>query len=130
MKFESLVMASPYSVPGLLTQIPKNNIIVNIVCGTLQIPIHLPFAKNRKRESVEARQIVMVMDMLLNDSSNENAAGLFGLDHATASHAKKKVMGFYQINHKYRATINDIMDKLTDDEYLKSEARFILMDTE
>lgn len=61
------------------------------ICQSYDMPTSNLHIKTRKREIVDARQLLMTM-LLFNNCSLSVAGGYYGLDHATSLHAKKKVI--------------------------------------
>jgi hypothetical protein len=65
----------------------------------------------RKREVVFARQLVITYMRTYAHKSFASAGGAVGRDHATALHATKTMLGFYETSRTLRETIDMFLEK-------------------
>ena len=89
--------------------------IADTVCKVRGIDPEELKRKTRKQEIREARQIAMYF-ALLEGHSQSKAAGYFGLDHATAIHARKVVAEHMEWERNFRLDIAIIHKKLNEVE--------------
>jgi len=68
-------------------------------------PLWLP-VKTRKREVVEARQVLMVYRHEVLNQSQATAAAPYGKDHSTVIHAQKTVKALKLTNSAFREKLN------------------------
>src|SRR5690242_11908025 len=85
---------SPYIVPGL----PKKrthttqDVIVDAVCNSYNIVFDVLLKRTRKRQIVEARQVIMYLLCLYTTVSLKKIGELFGgYDHTTVIHSRKQI---------------------------------------
>jgi len=84
----------------------KIKIIIPLLCRIGNISKASLFSKSRKGKIVYIRQLfiyILVTDL---KQGLERSAGLFGLDHSTAIHARNKIQDWIDINDK--KTIEDL----------------------
>lgn len=62
--------------------------------------------RTRKRSVVYSRQILM--KFIMNTNSSVEAGKRYGLDHATALHAERKVLDLYKVDKTYKRLIDCI----------------------
>ncbi len=86
--------------------------IAEIVCSHLEVEIDAIYGKSRKREIVEARQIIMYLAKTLTKMSSVNIGMKIGRDHATVLHAEKAVKQRISVDKAFRSTIDAIQGKL------------------
>lgn len=100
---------SPYIIPGVKT-------IEDIACEIWQIPKESLYVKTRKREVVEARQVLMAYGKQKTGNSFAKVGKGFNKDHATVIHSVKTVKNLRETNKAFRDkydTFIDIANKLT-----------------
>ena len=88
--------------------------LLHIVCRLNNVSKANLFSKTRKSQVIYSRQLCMFV--MVNDFKQtlDKSGGLFGLDHTTAIHARRKIQGWIDVGDKQ--TIEDL--KLIK-EYLK-----------
>lgn len=80
--------------------------IIPLVCRIGNISKASLFSKSRKGKVVYVRQLFIYILVTDFKQGLERSAGLFGLDHTTAIHARNKIQGFLDVNDKQ--TIEDL----------------------
>lgn len=97
---------SPYVYPGIRL---NNNIMAN-ACKLFGVTQTQILSNSRKREIVEARQLLMYYYNRIEGLSLSNTGIKFNKDHATVLHACKKVDDLIQVDkefkNKYEILIN------------------------
>lgn len=89
---------SPYIIPGLKEKKSRNQIIIDVVCKYLKIPVSEVKTSNRKKEVVAARHMAMYVLSQNKDLSLHTISRELGLEnHTTVIHGLKKVNGFIDI---------------------------------
>lgn len=86
--------------------------IAEIVCSHLEVDIDSIYGKSRKREIVEARQIIMYLAKTVTKMSSTNIGIKLGRDHATVLHAEKSIKQRISVDKAFRTTIDTIQSKL------------------
>ena len=90
-------MLNAYAIPGI-----QRISVEAIVASIWRIDINLLTKKTRKREVVEARQVLMKYRKEMMKLSLAQAAEPFGKDHATAIHAIKTVNNLLETDSNFR----------------------------
>ena len=79
------------------------------VCGYYSMDENLIFAKSRKREIVQARQVAMYLSKKYTPLSYARIGDLIGKkDHATVLHACNTVRGLIEVDQSFRFGVEDI----------------------
>ncbi len=87
--------------------------IVKVVCDYFNVPAESLYAKTRKREIVQARQIAMYFSKSLTKSSLASIGAQIGKkDHATVLHACKTVTNLKDTDKAFNLSLNEIEKKL------------------
>ena len=88
--------------------------IQKVVCDYFNLPVELMKSKTRKREVVQARQIVMFFSKSLTKSSLATIGmQCGGKDHATVLHACKTVNNLMDTDKRFKIYIDDINKKIS-----------------
>lgn len=82
--------------------------IVTQVCKLYNIPIEFIY-ENRKKESVEPRQVAMYIARKLTSYSFAKIGAFFKKDHATVMHACKAVDNLSFCNEKFTLKVSEIL---------------------
>lgn len=90
-------MISAYIIPGI-QRIP----IEAIAASIWRIDVNMLAKKTRKREVVEARQVLMKYRKEMMKLSYSQAAAPYGKDHATALHAVRTVNDLMETDSNFR----------------------------
>ena len=95
------------------------NRIINIVCqeaseyGMGEITPEMIKVKNRKSNYLLGRQLsIYFINKYIKSLSLTQVGALFGQDHATVIHTKKKVSNLYDTERKYRELVEKINERL------------------
>ncbi|MDR0972384.1 MAG: chromosomal replication initiator protein DnaA [Prevotellaceae bacterium] len=87
--------------------------ILDTVCSYFNVSPVIVQSKNRKRETVEARQIAMYLARKHTENSSGQIGKLIGRrDHATVLHAFKVVQQQLEVSHSFRSTLSEIEEAL------------------
>ncbi len=88
--------------------------IQKVVCDYFDLPIELLKSKTRKREVVQARQIVMYFAKSMTKSSLASiGAQCGGKDHATVLHACRTVNNLIDTDKQFRGYIHELDKKIS-----------------
>lgn len=88
--------------------------IQKVVCDYFDLPIELLKSKTRKREVVQARQIVMFFAKSMTKSSLASiGAQCGGKDHATVLHACRTVNNLIDTDKQFRGYIHELDKKIS-----------------
>lgn len=83
--------------------------IIKAVCGHFGIEVNAIYAKTRKSEVVQARQIAMFLAKKYTDCSVSKIGQLIGnKNHATVIYAFRAVQGQYDVNKIFRSDVEGI----------------------
>jgi chromosomal replication initiation ATPase DnaA len=102
-----------YTIPGIKT-VYSPDTLVAVVCQKYGISIN-QFWDNlnkRKQPYCEMRQVLIFLLMHHLDWSERIAAGFVNRDHATANHAKKTVVNFFQTDKIFRHRTETLIGNL------------------
>lgn len=121
--------ASYYTVPGL--KVAKNELLHAVSTAFNLNPEDL-FAKDKKRNKVDARSVHMLIDITISKASYASAAKVFELDHSTAVYAMYKSRDLFKTDMKFRSNLCKAVELLNVDEhsrkmlfdFLKSNLKF------
>lgn len=89
-----LITLSPYIIPGLPEErkAATQDIIIDIVCNAYNIVFPVLCKRSRKRNYVEARQIIMYLLCCYTSMQLKKIGDLFGgYDHTTVIHSKRQI---------------------------------------
>jgi len=86
---------TPYTAPGLKT-------IEEIAAEIWEIPVESIMVKTRKREVVEARQVLMAYRKQQTGKSSNRVGKEYSKDHATVLHAIKTVNNLRETDKVFR----------------------------
>jgi len=105
---------NPYIKPGLYIDA---ELIRKAVAENYQIPVGLLFAKTRKSEVREPRQVAMLLEALHNKTTLNKVhyvriAKNYNKDHVTVIHAVKSLCQRYIVDPDFNYTIIQICKKL------------------
>lgn len=109
-----------YAIPGITRTIgeaaidfrlspdQKHRKIEHAICSVWQLMPSKLHERTRKREIVEARQLVYWYMIKLTKLSLEDIGRIYGYDHATVLHAKKTVNNLRNTNREYREKLEQV----------------------
>lgn len=92
--------------PGLLIDL---NFVEQAVARSYDVTMQELHSGTRKREIVEPRQIVMFFGYRMLKMRLSKVGAHFVKDHATVSHAERKVKELYQTSKPYRNRMNEFL---------------------
>lgn len=94
----------------------KTQSSIAVVAQVVSSETHLSISdiknKTRKREIVEARQIIMYFAMKLRLGTLQKVGDYFGKDHATVFHAVKTVTNLMETNKEFSTLVGRIENRI------------------
>jgi chromosomal replication initiator protein len=101
-------MKNAYAIPGLKS---KDELVTEIVAEIWQIPKEALLTKTRKREVVEARQVLMAHKKKETGNSLAKVGRSFLKDHATVLHAIKTVKNLRETDKAFRRKYDTFIER-------------------
>lgn len=86
----------------------KIELIQQTVCDFYGLKNSDLLVRTRKRHIVFARQIIIYLSIFYLKYTFQKSAEIYGLNHATAIHAKKTIKNIYDTSKNYRRQIDEI----------------------
>lgn len=102
---------NPYIVPGLirdLTEVSVKDVAEKVSCFC-RVPMHKFFQRNRKKEVVSARHILIWILRKKLMMTCTDIAKYLDLDHTTVLHSVKRVEDQMDVYQDYREDIDDLV---------------------
>lgn len=95
--------------PSVEHKIVGIEFLIKKVCEYYGITRNQLMERNRQRNRVDARSIIMyILHKRYNKTSTETAR-IFDLDHCTVLHSCNKVQGFIDIDKEYEKLVNQFL---------------------